>query len=382
MTEDKRLFYFKSPPVCTFLLILIFFINSYSVYAENSASFSGSYRNLLTSSKTRLEKEPYYLDANRLRIEAKGEVSDKISYNIQYDNHLLFGDYISSNEFAAMETASAAAPRTQYWLLDHEIKREDELIWSHSLYRGYASIRYDNIDLSIGRQRISWGKGWFWSPLDMFNPVSPTAIEKSERAGVDGALMTVSAGAVSSFSILYIPQRDFLDSTAARIVFPLASYDVAISAGRHMEREFAGLDFAGYVGDGGFYGELVSIENINGDQKLSYLFSGNYNFESSLYIMVEYFLNGGAIIPGSTLSYSGEEYLGVQISYELTPLTRWDNYLIVNMDDNSHFLSPTLSYSLSDNIDLKAGIQFFAGENTSEYGDKQDMYYGDLSWYF
>lgn len=340
---------------------------------EKGFSLSGSYRNLYIYSRTMVDEDRYYLDSNRLRIEARGDLSANFSYNIQYDNHLFFGDDLSTGEFAA---------EGQYWNLDHEIKREDELIWDHSIYRGYALIRHADIDLTVGRQRVPWGKGWFWSPLDMFNPVSPIEIEGDERDGVDAALLTISGGTVSSLSLLYIPQRDFIDSTAGRIVFPLASYDIAISAGRHMERGFAGLDFAGYIGDGGFYGELVSIEDTSGDQKLSYLFSGNYNFESSLYIMVEYFLNGGVIIPGSTLSYSGEEYVGIQISYDLTPLTRWDNYLIFNLDDNSRFLSPALSFSISDNMELKVGIQLFSGESTVEYGDKQDIYYGDFSWYF
>jgi len=349
---------------------------------EKDLSLSGSYRNIYIYSRTFVDKDRYYLDSNRLRIEAKGDLSANFSYNIQYDNHLLFGDYLSTSEFEALEAAADSMPSGQYWNLDHEIKRDDELIWDHSIYRGYALMRHADIDLTLGRQRVPWGKGWFWSPLDMFNPVSPTAIERDERHGVDAALLTISGGTVSSMTLLYIPQRDALDSTAGRIVFPLASYDIAISAGRHKERGFAGLDFAGYVGDGGFYGELVSIEDLMGDQQLSYLFSGNYNFESSLYIMVEYFLNGGAIIPGSTLSYRGEEYIGIQISYDITPLTRWDNYLIFNLDDNSSFFSPTLSYSLSDNMELKAGVQLFAGESTAEYGDRQDVYYGDFSWYF
>ena len=349
---------------------------------ESLLSLSGSYSNLYISSRTIADKESYYLDSNRLRIEARGDLTPNFSYNIQYDNHLAFGDYISTGEFAALEAAAGPPSSGQYWNLDHEIKREDELIWGHSIYRGYALIRYDKADLTVGRQRVPWGKGWFWSPLDMFNPVSPTAIERDERVGVDAALLTLSGGAVSSLSLLYIPQRDLPDSAAARALFPLASYDIAISAGRHMERDFAGLDFAGYVGDGGFYGEVVSIEDFKGDSKLSYLFSGNYNFENSLYIMVEYFLNGGASLPASSINYGGDEYAGVQVGYDLTPLTRWDNYLIFNLDDNSRFLSPALRYSLSDNIELKAGMQFFAGESGSEYGDRQDIYYGDLSWYF
>ena len=350
--------------------------------ADNTFSLSGSYRNLLISSKTRLEKEPYYLDSNRLRIEAKGEVSNKFSYNIQYDNHFAFGDYLSTSEFAALEAAAGSLPSKQYWDLEHEIKREDELIWNHSIYRGYALIRHADIDLTVGRQRVPWGKGWFWSPLDMFNPVSPTAIERDERDGVDAALLTISGGTVSSLSLLYIPQRDFQDSAAARAVGQLGSYDIAFSSGRHMERAFAGLDFAGYIGGGGFYGELVSIEDISGDQKVSCLFSGNYNFESSLYIMVEYFLNGGGDMPWSLQKYEGEDYVGLQASYDLTPLTRWDNYLIINLEDESFFFGPSLRSSITENLDMGLGVQLFKGERNAEYGEGENIYYADLEWFF
>lgn len=350
---------------------------------EKNLSLSGSYRNLYLSSQTSVDKDRYYLDSNRLRIEAKGNMSANFSYNIQYDNHLAFGDYLSTGEFAALEAAAESLPSRQYWNLGHEIKREDELIWDHSIYRGYAIIRHADIDLTLGRQRVPWGKGWFWSPLDMFNPVSPTTIERDERDGVDAALLTISGGTVSSLSLLYIPQRDFLDSTAGRIVFPLASYDIAISAGRHMERRFAGLDFAGYIGEGGFYGEVASIEDIKGNQKLSYLFSGNYNFESSLYIMVEYFLNGGGDMPWSLLEYEGhEDYVGVQTSYDLTPLTRWDNYLIINLEDESFFFGPSLRSSIRENLDMSLGVQLFEGESDTEYGERENIYYADFEWFF
>ncbi len=118
---------------------------------EKGFSLSGHYRTLYLSSRTMVDKARYYLDSNRLRIEAKGEVSDKFSYNIQYDNHFAFGDYLSTSEADAR-----SLPSEQYWDLEHEIKREDELIWNHSIYRGYALIRHADIDLTVGRQRVPW----------------------------------------------------------------------------------------------------------------------------------------------------------------------------------------------------------------------------------
>ena len=367
----------------SFLLILITFTLSISSNSLASNFFlSGHYRNLLVYSKTELSKEDYYFDSNRLRIEAKGEPSNYFSYNMQYDNNAVFGDYLATEEFSAFERASQSIVKNTYWILDHEIKKEKKLRWNHSIYRGYGELHYKSLDLKVGRQRVPWGKGWFWSPLDMFNPVASTATERDERKGVDGALMTISGGTVSSFSLLYLPQRENRDSTALRIVGQLGSYDIALSAGTHMERVFGGIDFAGYIGDAGLYGEIVTLEDNKGNQELSLLLSGNYNFENSLYIMAEYFSNGGWNAPWTGISYEGEDYAGIEASYDLTPLSRWNNFLIINLDDRSYFFSPKLTSSLLENLDLSLGLQIFGGNKKGEYGQSENRFYSDLEWYF
>ena len=88
------------------------------------------------------------------------------------------------------------------------------------------------------------------------------------------------------------------------------------------------------------------------------------------------------IISIHPISYSGEDYAGLSVAYELTPLIRWDNYLIMNLSDGSMFFSPALSYSAKENLDIRFGLQFFAGSSGDEYGDKKNSSYLDFSWYF
>jgi hypothetical protein len=96
--------------------------------------------------------------------------------------------------------------------------------------------------------------------------------------------------------------------------------------------------------------------------------------------MLEYFHHeGGSLHP---ISYSAEDYTGINVAYELTPLIRWNNYLIVNLSDGSMFFGPALSYSAKQNLDIRFGLQFFAGSSGDEYGDKKDSSYAELSWYF
>jgi len=63
-------------------------------------------------------------------------------------------------------------------------------------------------------------------------------------------------------------------------------------------------------------------------------------------------------------------------------LLRWNNYLIVNLDDNSVFGFHSLVYSLFDDMDLTLGVQLQSGSEKSEYGQLQNVYYTQLQWFF
>ncbi|MBE9504372.1 MAG: hypothetical protein IME96_09375 [Proteobacteria bacterium] len=342
-------------------------------------SLSGQYRNLLIYSQTTANKEDYYLDSNRLRVEAKGETGHFFSYNVQYDNDVVFGDYLETGEFAAIEANASQTPRRTYWDLDGEISSKDRLRWNHSLHRGYGKIKSGDVDLTIGRQRIAWGRGWFFSPLDIFNPLSPTAIERGERDGVDGVVLELSSGIASKASLVYLPMKNSSDTFAAKVDTLIGSYDIALTAGSHVGVDFIGADFTGYVGDAGFKGELA-FSRENHVDNLSWLLSGNYGFDNSLTIMVEYFYNdGGSLHP---ISYGGENYIGVDVGYDLTPLTRFENLLILNLMDGSRFYSPFLASSLRENMDLTLGIQLFAGDTGNEFGGLENLAYAQFSLFF
>ena len=75
-------------------------------------------------------------------------------------------------------------------------------------------------------------------------------------------------------------------------------------------------------------------------------------------------------------------YLGVFGDVEITPLVKLTVDLIANLDDGSHVISPSLSWSLRPDIDLSFGAQRFAGRNGSEYGSFNDLMFVRLQWHF
>ena len=63
---------------------------------------TGSVKSLFVRSRT-VNGEAYGLSLNRLRIEAKGDVTPGLALDLQYDNELLFGSYLDTAEFRALK---------------------------------------------------------------------------------------------------------------------------------------------------------------------------------------------------------------------------------------------------------------------------------------
>ena len=133
-----------------------------------------------------------------------------------------------------------------YWVLADS----DDMVATHTLDRLYLSILADRFTLTMGRQRIAWGTARFISAVDLFNPFDPTAIDKEEKLGVDAAVADIPLGAFSGLTLVFAP--DLLASEisyAARIYANLLDYDLALTAGRFVDRYAVGFDFAGQVWD-------------------------------------------------------------------------------------------------------------------------------------
>ncbi|HEX6298117.1 MAG TPA: hypothetical protein VFZ74_16220, partial [Burkholderiales bacterium] len=173
---------------------------------------SGYYKNLLVSSETVSPAgQRYTLDLNRLRLELKGELAESIALDLQYDNEVLLGNYRRTGQFAIERDRRP----DQYWDLDGNYAETGSWYGRHRLYRASVTLSSGDTDLRLGRQRIAWGTGRFWSPLDLLNPINPIALEREERLGVDAVLAEHKLGPLSRLSAVYAPRHESGESSAA-----------------------------------------------------------------------------------------------------------------------------------------------------------------------
>ncbi len=159
---------------------------------------------------------------------------------------------------ASRISKSCATGRTPHGWMPSMSSSTAALYWDTSLYRGYVSLHNGSATLTAGRQRIGWGTARFWSPMDMFNPISPLQVESEERQGVDAALLAFSSPGALRWNVVYAPQDGFRRSTSAlRLSRTIHNYDFDVVAARFGQDWTTGLDFAGQLRGAGLRGELT-----------------------------------------------------------------------------------------------------------------------------
>jgi len=350
--------------------------------------FKGYFKSLSVVSET-FQDERYFLDVSRLRLQPTVRYGENLVFRLELDNQFLVGDYLKTEEF---EYVKKIPSRT--WLdMDQTVIDDDNFYWKLIFYRAFLSYYSDWADVSVGRQRFAWGTGKFFNPTDLLNPYDPTQIERQERTGTDAVSLDFHLGTITKSSVVYAPRSTWENSSlAGRFKTTIKSYDVSLLFGKFGRNRALGFDTYGYVGDGGIYAEGAYTWNDEKCDFFSFVLGGEYRLPNGLYLDGEYFYNGAGkskpddydwdrFLSAEILALS-QNYFNLSLGYDVTPLWRVEDYTIVNLNDQSLFTAPNVSYSVTSDLFLDFGIQFFAGAEQDEYGTPSNVYYLQLQFFF
>lgn len=333
--------------------------------------------------------EDFALSLNRLRVEAKGDLAPGLAIDLQYDNEVLLGSYLDTAEFRALKDR----PPPQYWRADANYVERGDLYGRHRLYRAAVTLTRGNVDLKLGRQRIAWGTGRFWSPLDILNPVNPLALEREERVGVDAALLEAKLGPLSRASLVVAPAPDRgPTSRAVQWHGNAAGVDASLVAGRLLGLDIVGMDLATQIGDAGIRGEAARLRP-RGSPAFNRLMAGaDYAFANGLTLSAELYYNGAGSRDPAGYDLAGlrsgramnlaTRYTGLYASYEITPLLKWVSYTVRNADDRSRAIDSRLVWSIGPSMDLTVGVQHYDGTEGSEFAAVPNAVQLQLQWFF
>ena len=358
--------------------------------ARDSAwRITGSYLNLLTRSRTVVPPaESYALDLNRLRLRLEATAAGSIGLDVQYDSELLLGDYLATPQYAltrGMVTTSLDLER------EYLVRRE--LVARHGLYRAVMTWSPASTDVKVGRQRIPLGTGFFWSPMDLLNPIDPTRVEREYRTGADAVVVEQKLGALGRLTGIYVPHTSRLAAVGAAYAHGnLRGADYSVLAGDFRGDAVLGADISTSRGGLGLRGEATTTRSAAGQRYARVLVGADYGFTNTVRLTGEAYHNGrgatdparydvAGVLSGRVLSVA-RWYAGGSASYEVTPLVKVGAYGVVNASDGSTVLWPRLEWSVRPNLDLAGGVQLFAGARRSEYGRLDALLHSEARWYF
>jgi hypothetical protein len=250
-------------------------------------------------------------------------------------------------------------------------------------------------NVTIGRQRISWGTGRIWNPTDLFNPINPTTFYKIEKDGADAISTKIFLGNFTDLNLVFNPQTQLSESNFGfRFRTNILQYDFSIMSGRFDGRNVVGGDFAGNLSEAGIRGEGIYYAPGQNNEKafFKYILGIDYQFTSKFYALAEYHYNGEGklkkaeyqlqrLMKGEILNLS-KSYLAVSAMYNATPLLNLTFTNINNLVDGSSLFGFRGDYSLTENSYLDFGAQYFFGEKYSEYWYYPSSLYLLFEYYF
>lgn len=354
----------------------------------------GSLKNLLTASETPVLEDSFWSNLTRLKLDLDVRFNEHLRFKTVLDNEVLIGDLLDATEFQRTKDLDSQIGCD----LDTLIVDNEDVIWRARLFRIFLTLSLKDTDITAGCQRIAWGTGRLWNPTDLFNPISPLQIERNQRDGVEAINLEHYYGAFSGLNLIYAASDGFRnDSFAGRVRFNVKGYDYSLMAGDFRRDKVVGFDFGGNIGEAGFRGEATYTNAKERRDFLRAVLSWDYSWPNTLYLLLEYLYNGGnfkqPIVPGvfpdaTNRRFSGEiatknrNFIGAGLGYEITPLLRVDAIGVYDIDDNSVFVGPTITWNIVTNLDWTTGIQLFAGSQNSEYGETADVFYMSLKYFF
>jgi hypothetical protein len=391
----------------TVFFILIFYS---SIWSQELApvEYNGYAKYLFSSTKIPRIQDRLNDHLIHLRLNTKWYASNEITTAIEFRFRAFYGG--SVDKIPSYKDL-IKTPR-DFVQLDAFLWESDKSLGYLEVDRLWVDYFKNNLQVTLGRQRVAWGTAWVWNPTDLFNPLNVLDFDYEERPATDAVRLQYYTGAVSKLDITYKPAKDPNNQILAGLVsFNNWNYDFNFIAGIRFKRWLAGVSWVGDIFDAGFRGEVLLSQAPNkpdtstiykqidesslsswNKPMLSFSLSGDYTFPNTFYIHTEILFNNNGKTSNTFLFQEDALKLGMlsaarwsvyqEFAYEITPLLRGTLFGIFNPNDKSFVVVPSFSYSIITNLDFYLIGLFFEGDPLTEFGEYGTSVYLRLKYSF
>jgi hypothetical protein len=252
------------------------------------------------------------------------------------------------------------------------------------------------VQLVVGRQPVSFGTAFVFTPMDVVNPFSAATIDTEYKPGVDAVRLDGFFGTSGKVTVvgawagapIHTPDRA---AVGARDVIAAASGQVTAGVtdlvglvGLVRGDVVGGVAFASSVGPVGLHGEATvtspAEEAAEDDPFVRAVLGADGRPTSKTTVSGEVYLQTlGAADPSGYLAFAGGDrftrgelwtmgrgYAALSVAQELTPLVAGSVAVITNVLDPSALVAPGLSISAADDVTVGLGGYVAVGARPDE----------------
>jgi hypothetical protein len=323
------------------------------------------------------------------------------AFDLAYQLYAGYGDRIEYTRLLPEEAQQIfnRLPNDDHRLFDLTkiLKDDGKFAALHRLDRLSISYTGDKIVIRAGRQAITWGNGFFFSPMDIVNPFDPATIDAEYKAGDDMLYGQYLQDSGNDIQAAIVFRRNLVtgvvdsDQRTAAVKYHGISgeseYDLLIAnsynnatLGIGGNRSIGGAIIRGDIvvtdSESGTKAEFVSnltyswvwgTKNVSG--VLEYYFNG-FGQEDGQYSPAELAQNPDLLqrlARGQTFSL-GRHYIAGGLNIELTPLWMLTPNVFANIGDGSTLFQLVTRNNLGENMEFLGAINLPLGPDGSEYG--------------
>ncbi len=331
----------------------------------------------------------YQFHANKLRIDLK---STAVA-NTEFGADVIFRLCHGQTTWNILDFLPEAITST----IPPELRSFYEFTYADTLYLDnvYARFALNRFAVTVGKQQISLGTGYFANPTDIFN--TKDAFDPTyEQPGHNSLRIDVQPSPRLNMMAIYSPiESDFASSgKLLRMKLGLSHFDISLmgcetqytitdfytfSQTKELRRILGG-DIVGELLDMGVWAEGIYNFFEDTDDGYEFLVGADYTFDSGLYAMLEYHRNSIAesdhedydlndwmrFFAGETKTIASDQIYGL-VQYPLTDMLVIGSSAVFSLSDMGAAIIPMVQYSLFNNIELTLMGNFYIGKDGTAY---------------
>lgn len=253
--------------------------------------------------------------------------------------------------------------------------------------RAVVTLHLPHVDVSVGRQPVTFGQTYFFTPMDLVAPFSPVVVDRQYKPGVDSVRADVFMGTSTKTTLVAAYAGAWNADgliVAGHSTATFFGVDVGVLIAAVRRDVVLGMDASGDLFGFALRAEGTLTAHVDKRPFARLCLGVDRRFDNGLTLSTELYTQTlGAGSPSEYLAFAqdphvargelwalGRYYAALSASFELLPILHVTLFSVANLQDPSFLVGPSLLWSVADEVEVTVGSNLSLGAHPDLSKDK------------